>query len=81
MEIDYKKAREELRRWAVKYTAGCEIQDNWPCGTCFVHLLEKLGLDNNHPAYHEHNKPVDRTNEVWRAILQIRENKKGSEKC
>jgi hypothetical protein len=25
------------------------------------------------PEYSEHNDPVDRVNEVWRAILQIRD--------
>lgn len=74
-KIDYKKVKEELRKWAVKSTGGCDIQDGWPCGTCFVYLLEKIGLNPESPEYEEHNKPVDRINEVWRAILQIRETK------
>jgi len=71
-KINYKKAKEELRKWAVKNTTGCNIQDGWPCGTCFIHLLGKLGLDAKDARYYEHNSPVDRANEVWRAILQIR---------
>jgi len=72
IKVDYKKAKEELREWLVKYTAGCAVQDGWPCGTCAVHFLEQLGLKSSKDDYHEHNKPVDRINEVWRAILQIR---------
>lgn len=75
-KVNYKRAKEELREWAVKNTAGCSIQaDGWPCGTCFIHLLGGLGLDANNNRYHEHNDPVDRANEVWRAVLQIRESK------
>jgi len=75
MAINYKKVKEELRKWAVKSTGGCDIQDGWPCGPCFVYLLEEIGLNSESPEYEEHNKPVDRANEVWRAILQIRETK------
>jgi len=72
--MNYKKAKEELRKWAVKST-GCDIQNGWPCGTCFINLLEELGLNSENAQYKEHNKPVNRANEVWRAILQIREEK------
>jgi len=75
-KIDYKEAKEALRKWAVKYTAGCDIQGEdrgWPCGTCFITLLDELGLNSKKKEYRQHNKPVDRANEVWRAILQIRE--------
>ena len=73
----YEEARESLRLWSVKYTGGCAIQQAengklWPCGTCFNALLGKL-LGTDKTAYNEHNKPVDRINEVWRAILQIRD--------
>jgi len=77
ISFDYKEAREELRKWLVKYT-GCGVQEgingkNYPCGTCFMALLDSLGLDGHNPEYEEHNKPVDRHNEVWRAVLQIRD--------
>jgi len=73
---DYKQAREDLRKWLVKYTS-CDIQrsnsGNWPCGTCVISLLENIGLNPKAKEYHEHNDEIDRTNEVWRAILQIRD--------
>jgi hypothetical protein len=63
---------EELRQWLVKYT-GCDIQHTgWPCGTCCLNLLAELGVVEDK----QHNKPIDRSNEVWRGILQIRENQK-----
>ena len=89
MPNDYKEAKEELRRWLVKWT-GCYIQgpdgdydeddldDNeippfgWPCGTCTTSFLGELGLSSNDDFYATHNDPVDRVNEVWRAIIQIR---------
>ena len=64
---EIKEAREELRQWLVHYTQ-CSIQDGWPCGTCAIHFLKQLGVKESH----QHNKPVDRLNEAWRAILQIR---------
>lgn len=71
LKIDKKKIEkciEELRLWAVKWT-GCSIQHNgWPCGTCFCDLIARLGVKETGI----HNKPVDRVNEFWRAILQIR---------
>lgn len=63
-----KQAIEELRLWLVKHT-GCSIQYNgWPCGTCCCDFLAQLGVKEQGT----HNKPIDRVNEVWRAILQIR---------
>ena len=77
-------AREELRNWLVKHT-GCSVQSGvkgkkrwlvkYPCGTCFMALLNDIGLDKNKPAYKEHNDDYERHNEIWRAILQIREAK------
>lgn len=71
------KAREELRKWAVKWTK-CGIQEGidrkeCPCGTCFCALLENIGLNPRKKEYKEHNVKVDRINEVWRALLQIRD--------
>ena len=71
IKVDYKLAKEELKNWLVKNT-GCDVQNGWPCGTCTVYLLQKLGLRSSKDDYHQHNKPVDRINEVWRAVLQIR---------
>ena len=72
--IDYGQAKQELRAWMVKWTGGCNVQAaGWPCGTCTIALLNEMGLTTDHPDYRTHNKPVDRANEVWRAILQIRE--------
>jgi hypothetical protein len=75
MHIDYVEAKEELRKWAVKYTGGYDLQSGgWPCGNCFINLLIGIGLDKNDPQYHKHNPgPISRINEVWRAVLQIRE--------
>ncbi len=68
------KARKGLQKYLVKET-DCEVQDGWPCGTCFMGLLNRLGLDDTHPDYKVHNDDHERHNEVWRAILQIREAK------
>ena len=63
---------EDIRCALVKATR-CDIQQNgWPCGTCTCFLLGQL-MPENAPEYSEHNDPIDRINEVWRAILQIRE--------
>ena len=72
-------AREELRNWLVNNTS-CTIQKGfkgkkYPCGTCFMALLNDIGLDSKKPAYKLHNDDYERHNEVWRAILQIREAK------
>lgn len=73
--------REGLRRYLVRAT-DCAIQESvdgkgWPCGTCFMNLLTELGLDSSKPEYAENNGlrdgKTDRFNEVWRAILQIRD--------
>ena len=81
---NYQMAREELRLWLAKY-AGCESQSGyvrgekedygWPCGTCLIYLLGKIGLISRKKEYQEHNDKVDRANEVWRAVLQIRDAK------
>ena len=68
---------EDLRRALVDGTAGCNLQEGangkaWPCGTCTCSLLGDL-MAIDAPAYSLHNEPVDRVNEVWRAILQIRD--------
>ena len=64
---------EELRQWLVKWTAGCQVQNGateaWPCGTCACALFADLGAVEDK----KHNKPIDRNNELWRGILQIRE--------
>jgi hypothetical protein len=67
---------ETLRRALIEATS-CTIQEGasgkeWPCGTCTCALLAKL-LPRTAPEYVEHNDPVDRINEVWRAILQMRD--------
>jgi hypothetical protein len=78
--MNYNGAREEFRQWLVKYTS-CDIQDakgsegGWPCGTCVMNLLDSIGLDSSKEEYQEHNEELDRHNEVWRAILQIRDAK------
>ena len=79
------EAREELRLWLEKFTGGCAVQAGyineekadfgWTCGTCFMALLNGLGLDDTKEEYQEHSEPVERHNEVWRAILQIRDSK------
>lgn len=76
------EAREDLRKWLIKYT-NCAVQSGivngkqeetgWPCGTCTNYFLEEIGLNPQQDEYHEHNETLDRINEVWRAILQIRE--------
>jgi len=67
-----KRAIKELKEWIIKYTHGCVVNNGgWSCGTCTCALLQDLGIKENG----EHNKPVDRVNEVWRAILQLRGDK------
>ena len=70
-----RKAQRAFKKFLVDNTGGCTLQDGYPCGTCTIDLLHRLGLDPKESAYHEHNKDHDRINEVWRAILQIREAK------
>ena len=74
------KAREEFRLFLVEQT-GCIIQESehgkaYPCGTCVIFLLGIMGLDSHDPAYsRREDDDIDRANEVWRAILQIRDAK------
>jgi hypothetical protein len=68
---------EDLRLALVNGTNGCGLQEGadgkaWPCGTCTCALLERL-LPVAAPDYSRHNEPIDRVNEVWRAIVQIRD--------
>ena len=75
--VKNKRAREDLRKWLIKYTK-CELQEAkdgkaYPCGTCVIALLNDIGLHPRKKEYKEHNNPVDRMNEVWRAILQVRD--------
>jgi hypothetical protein len=77
--VKNEKAREELRKWLIKNTK-CKIQVSnngkaYPCGTCVIHLLNSIGLNPKVKEYKLHNEKVDRLNEVWRAILQIRDAK------
>jgi hypothetical protein len=68
---------EDLRLAFVNGTNGCALQEAadgkaWPCGTCTCALLESV-MPMTTPEYARHNEPIDRVNEVWRAILQIRD--------
>ncbi len=65
------KCVEELKRWLASWTGCGEPHDGWPCGACTRRLFASLGAVEDDA---EHNEPVDRVNEVWRAIIQIREN-------
>lgn len=75
---------EKIREFLIELTNGCSIQGGlvkgkmenfgWPCGTCTTYALSEL-IDNKDPMTHEHNEPIDRINEIWRGILQIREAK------
>ena len=72
-----KAKREAFRKFVVGYT-GCNVQEGengkaWPCGTCANALFGEMGLDSEKPEYSRRNKPIDRSNEVWRAVLQIRD--------
>jgi len=74
IKTDWTKEREATRRWAVLISGDCEIQEGannslWPCGTCFIHALTMLGVDESTGR----NDSPNRHNEVWRAILEIRE--------
>ena len=67
----------EALRVALVEATTCAIQEStdgkgWPCGTCACALLAAL-LPHTAAEYGEHNDPIDRVNEVWRAILQIRD--------
>lgn len=73
---DKKQLREKIRKFVVEISGGCEIQGEdkqlWPCGTCLNHILGEL-VDKHKPEYNERNEPPDRINEVWRFILQMRD--------
>lgn len=73
-------AREEIRKTLV-YLSGCELQEgadgkSWPCGTCLLAILGDL-VDEKAAEYHEHNSQIDRLNEVWRFVLQLRDENYG----
>jgi len=69
---EIEECKEELRQWLIKWTKGCNIQTGgWSCGTCTIWLLKQLGVRESG----NYNKPRNRLNEVWRAILQIRGDK------
>ena len=79
-KMDKEKLHKSFRNLVVDIAGGCKIQQGkdgmtYPCGTCFCSGLSQLGLDEKHTDYKEHNEPVDRINEVWRAVLQIRDTK------
>jgi len=68
---------EDFRLALINGTNGCGLQNGadgkvWPCGTCICALLDSL-MPITAPEYSRHNEPIDRVNEVWRAILQIRD--------
>ena len=79
------EAREDLRKYLIKHTKGCVIQGGiisgkkksfgWPCGTCVIDLLSRIGLDSEKEEYKKSNETPERHNEIWRAILQIRDAK------
>ena len=71
------KYRKTMRNWAVKISGGCTVQQGddgqtYPCGSCFCAGLGQL-IDEKKADYKEHNEPVDRINEVWRFLLQLRD--------
>jgi hypothetical protein len=75
----------ETLRTALIGATSCAIQESaggneWPCGTCVCELLGVL-LPPSAPEYAEHNEPVDRVNEVWRAILQMRDYQPNNSPC
>ena len=69
------EAREELRKWFVRYTGGCvqsgDPKGNWPCKTCTIGFLKAIGLDPTHSDFDARNSSPDRLNEVWRAAEQM----------
>jgi len=71
--------REQFRLWAIEVAGGCDIQEgtnkkSYPCGTCFNAGIGML-INEKAKDYQRHNEPVDRINEVWRFILQLRDEK------
>lgn len=72
-----RKLIENIRTNLVEATSGCAIQqsacgEKWPCGTCVCAVLGEM-LARDAAEHSQHNDPVDRINEVWRAILQMRD--------
>ena len=67
---EIKMYKEGLKNFLVHGTE-CELQSGWPCATCTVNFLDQLGIKEDG----DHNENIDRVNEVWRAILQVREAK------
>jgi hypothetical protein len=37
--------RDTLRRAFVQIVGGCDIQDGWPCRTCFFDTMSRLGIE------------------------------------
>jgi hypothetical protein len=70
-------------RLALVNATACEAQEGadgsfWPCGTCTCAFLATIIREDKD--YYDHNAPPDRINEVWRAILQIRDYQENSKK-
>jgi len=78
--LDKNKIREKIRELAIEISGGCVLQEGegdgkpYPCGTCFCAGLGQL-IDEESEAYKDHNQEVDRINEVWRFLLQLRDEK------
>ena len=75
--INKKSFLNDFRDLLIEHCGGCAIQEakdgtEWPCGTCVCALFGSV-LDVNSKEYDEHNEDVDRVNEIWRAILQMRD--------
>ena len=73
------KLREQFRLWSIRVAGGCNVQagingKSWPCGSCFNYGLGLL-IDEGAKNFRKHNEPVNRINEVWRFVLQIRDEK------
>lgn len=71
--------REDFRKLAIKIAGGCKIQEGengkpYPCGTCFCSGIGDL-INDKAKEYNKHNEPADRINEVWRFLLQLRDEK------
>ena len=78
-KIEKEKLRQSIRNLAVKISSGCKVQEgkdgrSYPCGTCFCAGLGNL-VNEKREEYKEHNDKPDRINEVWRFLLQLRDEK------
>ena len=78
-KVQIKEAKRAFCRFLVEHS-GCSTQDgkdgmSYPCGTCVIALFDAMGLKQKDAQYEDHNEELDRANEVWRAILQIRDYK------